>query len=169
MLKVAVLGALGRMGREVTRAVVADEQLELVVAVDPAGPRTAEEPYGIPVMGHISYLDGMDVDVMVDFTEAPSAVANILWALEHDIDCVVGTSGLGAEDLERISERATAGKANVLIASNFAIGAVIMMQFAENAARVFDQCDIVELHHRGNKDSPSGTAIETARLIEAAM
>ena len=168
MIRVAVLGALGNMGREVVGAVVADPDLELVAAVDPAG-ASSGEPYAMPVMRHISYLDGLEVDVMVDFTEAAAAVPNISWALEHGIHCVVGTTGLAGADLASIREKAESGAANVLLASNFAIGAVLMMKLAEEAAGAFDQCEIIELHHRGKKDSPSGTAIETARRIEAAM
>jgi len=169
MIRVAVLGALGKMGDAVVRAVVEDPELELTAAVDPAGPGRGGEPSSVPVLRHISYLEGLEIDVMVDFTEASAAVPNMLWALDHGIHCVVGTTGISPDDLAGIGEKAASGEANVLIASNFAIGAVMMMKLAEEAAGVFDQCEIVELHHRGKKDSPSGTAIETARRIEAAM
>ncbi|HEY5493544.1 MAG TPA: 4-hydroxy-tetrahydrodipicolinate reductase [Candidatus Anoxymicrobiaceae bacterium] len=168
MIRVAVLGALGNMGREVVRAVAEDPDLELAAAVDPVAPGRGK-PFEVAVMRHVTYLEGLDIDVMVDFTEASAAVPNILWALEQGIHCVVGTTGISPDDLARIEEKATSGDANVLIASNFAIGAVIMMKLAEVAAGVFDQCEIIELHHRGKKDSPSGTAIETARRIEAAI
>ncbi|HEY5502556.1 MAG TPA: 4-hydroxy-tetrahydrodipicolinate reductase [Candidatus Anoxymicrobiaceae bacterium] len=169
MIRVVVLGAMGRMGSEVVRAVFEDPDLELEAAVDPAGPASSSEPFGIPVMKHISYLEGLDVDVVVDFTEAASAVPNVLWALDHGIHCVVGTTGISEDDLASIGEKAEAGEANVLLASNFAIGAILMMKFAEQAAAVFEECEIIELHRRGKKDSPSGTAIDTARLIASAM
>jgi 4-hydroxy-tetrahydrodipicolinate reductase len=170
MLRVGVLGALGKMGTEVTRAVLEDDDLELACAVDPAaGEGDVVGASGVPVQSDISCMEGRDVDVCVDFTHAGAAAANILDALGLGIHCVVGTTGFSEEQLEEIRARAEGGKANVLIAPNFATGAVMMMKAAEMAARVFDQCEIIEFHHRGKKDSPSGTAIATARRIAAAM
>jgi 4-hydroxy-tetrahydrodipicolinate reductase len=168
MLRVAVIGALGNMGREVTRAVAADPELELACLVDPAA-RSDDTSEGIVVAASIDSLEGARVDVGVDFTHADAAVDNILWALEHGIHSVVGTTGLKAEELDSIGAKAASSGANVLIAPNFAIGAVVMMKASEMAARVFDQCEIIEMHHRGKKDSPSGTAIATARRIADAM
>lgn len=168
MLKVAVLGALGRMGAEVIKAVDEDPDLELAAAVDP---RATDEFAGcdMEVKADIECLEGRGVDVAVDFTHAAAAVPNILWALDNGINMVVGTTGIDDEDLARISRSAEAGSASVLIAPNFALGAVLMMKFARQAASVFDQCEIIELHHRGKKDAPSGTALTTAEQVAQAM
>jgi len=101
MIRVAVLGALGNMGREVVRAVAEDPDLELAAAVDPVAPGRGK-PFEVAVMRHVTYLEGLDIDVMVDFTEASAAVPNILWALEQGIHCVVGTTGISPDDLARI-------------------------------------------------------------------
>lgn len=168
MLKVAVLGALGRMGEEVIRAVEKDPQLEVVAVVDP---RIDDEfaGRGMAAGRDIGFLENCVVDVAVDFTQAAAAVPNILWALGHGVNIVVGTTGIDERDLEKIRLAAEDGEANALIAPNFALGAVFMMKFAREAARVFDQCEIVELHHRGKKDAPSGTALMTAEQIAASM
>jgi 4-hydroxy-tetrahydrodipicolinate reductase len=173
MIKVAVLGALGNMGREVVAAVQDDPELGLAGVVDVrAGeeePPSRHPVSGSTVLDDVSRLDSREVDVIVDFTVAHSAVRNIMWALDHGVHAVVGTTGISDEDIRQLADRAAAADANVLIAPNFAIGAVLMMKFSRMAASVFDQCEIVELHHRGKRDAPSGTAIATARLVEEVM
>jgi 4-hydroxy-tetrahydrodipicolinate reductase len=168
MIRVAVLGALGNMGREVIRAVQSDPGLELAAAVDPLAAGEFEG-CGFEVEGDIECLEGRNIDVAVDFTHAAAAIPNIMWSLDNGIHSVVGTTGIPPEKLSQIAKKAESGKANVIIAANFALGAVLMMKFAEVAAGVFDQCEIVELHHRGKKDSPSGTAVMTAARIADAM
>jgi len=173
MISVAVLGALGNMGREVISAVIGDSELELAGVVDAEASDAESLPRhpvsGLAVLDDVSRLDPATVDVVVDFTVAHGAVSNILWALDNGVHAVVGTTGISEEDIGRLTDRAASGNANVLIAPNFAIGAVLMMRFSKMAASVFDQCEIVELHHRGKRDAPSGTAIATARLVERAM
>ena len=169
MIKVAVMGAAGKMGGEVCGAVLADPGLDLVGAVDPAV-LDKEIPQalltaGITVLPGKEGLDAMAIDVMVDFTTADAAVENVLWAVENDIHSVVGTTGITEPDIKRIRGLADSGKANVVLAANFALGAVLMMKFSETAAGIFDQAEIIEMHHRGKLDAPSGTAIETARRI----
>jgi 4-hydroxy-tetrahydrodipicolinate reductase len=169
MIKVAVMGALGRMGSEVCKAVSEDPELELVGAVDPAAGEARTPPgqkrAGIEVLTDKTGLNSGAVDVMVDFTKADVAVENIFWALESGIHSVVGTTGIPEDEVARIKTSAETGKANVIIAANFALGAVLMMKFSESAAKVFDQCEIIEMHHRGKLDAPSGTAITTAKRI----
>lgn len=167
MINVAVVGALGRMGDEVCRVVIDDPGLKLVGAVDVAS--SGEKTFGVQVLDDIGLLTPGPADVLVDFTHADAAVGNIAWALDNGIHSVVGTTGIGEEEMAQIAERTASGDANVLIAANFALGAVLMMRFAEMAASVFDQCEIIELHHRGKRDAPSGTAIETARRVAGAM
>jgi 4-hydroxy-tetrahydrodipicolinate reductase len=164
---------MGRMGSEVLKAVLDDPELELSGAVDPmasglgGGILVAETEVG--VLERVEDLDAGSIDVLVDFTRASAAVSNIIWALDNGIHCVVGTTGIPDEELARIRSRAESGEANVIIAANFALGAVLMMRFSEMAARVFDQCEIIELHHRGKRDAPSGTALSTAGRVDKAM
>jgi 4-hydroxy-tetrahydrodipicolinate reductase len=173
MISVGVVGALGRMGREVVAAVSEDQELQLTAVVDRAvregGPAVCHPDCGLPVVEDIFLLDPAQVEVIVDFTIAAAAAADVMWALEHGVHSVVGTTGMCEADLLAIREKAESARANVLIAPNFAIGAVMMMRFSEMAAAAFDQCEIIELHHRGKRDAPSGTAIDTARRVERAM
>jgi 4-hydroxy-tetrahydrodipicolinate reductase len=173
MIRVAVFGALGRMGREVMSAVDADDELELAAAVDrEAAPGGEEMEVGastVTVFPSIDELDPSTIDVAVDFTVAGAAVLNIEWALANGVHVVVGTTGISAEELEKLGSMAGSSEANALIAPNFTLGAVTMMRLSEIASNVFSECEIVEMHHRGKVDAPSGTAMETARRIEGAM
>jgi 4-hydroxy-tetrahydrodipicolinate reductase len=152
-VKVAVFGARGRMGAEVCRAVEMAGGLQLVAALDLGDDRAA--------------ADG--VDVAVDFTHPDAVMENLAWCIDHGIHAVVGTTGFTDEkyDLVRrqLAERTDVG---VLIAANFSIGAVLMMHFAEQAARFYESAEIIELHHPGKADAPSGTAATTARRVAAA-
>jgi 4-hydroxy-tetrahydrodipicolinate reductase len=168
MISVAVLGAMGNMGRRVAEAVMDDPELELIALVDPAA-MLEFEGCELELMEDVDCLAPLGVDIAVDFTEPAAAYPNTMWLLENGIHAVVGTTGLSGEQLSVIRSAAERGKANAIIAPNFALGAVLMMKFAEQAARVFDQCEIIELHHRGKKDAPSGTSITTAERIEEAM
>jgi 4-hydroxy-tetrahydrodipicolinate reductase len=173
MISVAVLGAMGNMGREVVATVMEDPQLRLAGVVDAHAPgegSSLKHPVsGSIVLKDVTQLDRGQIDVVVDFTVAEAAVRNVMWALDNGVHAVVGTTGISGEDMKRLSEMASSGQANVLIAPNFAIGAVLMMRFSRMAADVFDQCEIIELHHRGKRDAPSGTAIATARLVQGEM
>lgn len=147
MIAVAVAGAAGRMGETVCRAIEGAEDLQLVGRADPAvGASLREALAGRP-------------EVLVDFTVPESAVANAREAVAAGVHVVIGTTGFPVEDLN-----ALAG-ANVFVAPNFAIGAVLMMQFAAHAARYMARAEIIELHHDGKIDAPSGTAARTARLM----
>ena len=149
MIRVAVAGAAGRMGRTVCEAVDAADDLELTGRADPAlGVALAD------VLG--------DAEVVVDFTTPQTAVDNALACLAAGVHVVIGTTGFDLAELE-----GTSG-ANVFVAPNFAIGAVLMMQFAVQAARHMAKAEIIELHHDTKVDAPSGTAARTATLIAAA-
>lgn len=172
MIRVAVIGAGGQMGREVCRAVTAAEGLELVAAVDPgaAGAQLSDLAgidSDIEVAGEIETLDGA-VDVAVDFTVPSTVGANVTWLLEHGIHAVVGTTGMSDDDKQRVKALAQEGSANAFVAPNFAIGAVLMMQFAAEAAKHLPHVEIIELHHDRKADAPSGTALRTADLIDEA-
>jgi len=171
-IQVLVCGACGRMGREVVRAVAAQPDLKLAAAVDLAD-RTCDisELAGHAAPG-VELLDDLTTaieasrpEVMVDFTLPGSVMGNLRTALEHKVACVVGTTGFTQEDLELVGGLCRAHKTPCLIAPNFAIGAVLMMQFAQEAAQHFDAAEIIELHHDQKKDAPSGTARRTAEMM----
>ena len=172
-MRIGVIGAGGRMGREVCRAVTAADGLELVAAVDPhhAG-RSVAEVAGVDAALEIAadreaLLDAQ-VEVAVDFSLPDVVGANLRWLLEHDVHAVVGATGLGDEDLVVAGELASAGAANALIAPNFALGAVLLMRFAAEAARHLPHVEVIESHHDRKVDAPSGTALRTAELIAQA-
>lgn len=152
MLRVAVIGAHGRMGATVCAAVEADLELELVARVGSCD-------------GLGTVLDA-GADVAVEFTLPSSVKANTAWLLERGVHTVVGATGLTEEDLEELA--GLTGPANCIVAPNFAVGAVLMMRMAEIAARHFDHVEIIERHHERKSDAPSGTALRVARMIAAA-
>ena len=165
MTRVGVLGAAGRMGREVCRAVAAADDLELAGAVDPNNNGLDAE--GVRVAASLESLSGSSVDVAVDFTHPSSVMPNVRWCLRNGIHAVVGTTGLTPADLDELRGLADGGPANCFVAPNFALGAVLLLRFATEAARHFDAAEIIELHHDGKADAPSGTAIATAKAIGA--
>ena len=154
-IRVGVLGARGRMGLEVCRAVDAAGDLELVAAIDEKDALAGAADAG--------------AEVLVDFTTPDVVMDNLRWAVDHGISTVVGTTGFTEDRLDRVRAwLAPTPDVGVLIAPNFGIGAVLMMQFAARAARYFESAEIIELHHPRKLDAPSGTAQHTARLIAAA-
>ncbi len=167
-IRVAVLGAMGRMGQAVCRALEVEDGLQLVAAVDSGRPG---EPVGVGGLvsqaGPDAVLDA-GAQVAVDFTVPAAALPNALWCAGHGLHCVVGTTGFGADRLEAMRAAFAPGPANCIVAPNFAIGAVLMMRFAELAAPWFDSVEIVELHHDAKLDAPSGTALLTAERVAAA-
>ena len=174
MIRVGVLGALGRMGREVCRAVAADPETALVAAIDAAA--AGESVVGDDANGAVRISDELDtltqaeVDVAVDFTHPDAVMDNIRWCVRHAVHLVVGTTGLSVQDLEEIGKliEEEGSESNVFVAPNFALGAVLMMRFASQAARFFPDVEIIELHHDRKADAPSGTALRTAQEIAAA-
>lgn len=151
------------MGSEVCRAVNADADLELAAAIDP-GAVGSETEQGIVIVGSLD--DAPQIDVLVDFTHLDSARENLKWCAARGVHAVVGTSGFGAADLGALRDAFT--ESNCVIAPNFAIGAVLMMRFAELAAPHFETAEIIEFHHDGKLDAPSGTALSTAERMAAA-
>ena len=149
MINVAVSGAAGRMGQAVCDAVERAEDMALVGRADPLLDRALQDVLG-------------DADVVVDFSRPDTALENARACLEAGVHCVMGTSGADFSELEGV------GTANLLVAPNFAIGAVLMMELAQRVAEYLPECEIVELHHDGKLDAPSGTAARTAELVRAA-
>ena len=163
MIRVGVVGAAGRMGATVCAAVAADSSLELVAAVDTTGDVTAQ---GVTISRELKALADAKVDVVVDFTVAAAARVTLPWLALHGVHAVVGTTGFNDADLAAFKREFS--RSNCLIAPNFAIGAVLMMRFAEVAAPFFDTAEIIEIHHDAKADSPSGTAVATAQRMAAA-
>jgi 4-hydroxy-tetrahydrodipicolinate reductase len=165
VIRVAVFGAAGRMGREVCRTVAAADDLELVAAVDPHHSGEVEE---VRVVADAAAIETARPEVAIDFTQPDAVMGNARWCLAHGVHVVIGTTGLQPDDVDELARLAAADDANAIVAPNFAIGAVLMMRFAEQAAKLLGAAEIVELHHDGKKDAPSGTALTTARRIAAA-
>ena len=158
MIRVAICGACGKMGQEVVKAVENDEQLELVAKIDLCG-------------GHEIYetiedaLKENKIDVLVDFTQPKSIFENAKKCLNNGICSVIGTTGLLEEQIKELENLSKEKNVSCLIAPNFSTGAVLMMMFAEQAAKYFDNAEIIEFHHNQKKDAPSGTAIKTAQMM----
>ena len=163
-IRVGVIGAAGRMGATVCSAVVADKNLELVAAVDTASAGSVIN--GITVSSELRALADAKVEVAVDFTVAAASRINLPWLAMHNVHAVVGTTGFTDQDIEDFKKMFSSS--NCIVAPNFAIGAVLMMRFAEIAAPFFDTAEIIEIHHDGKADSPSGTAVSTAKRMAAA-
>jgi 4-hydroxy-tetrahydrodipicolinate reductase len=167
VVRVGVVGAGGRMGATVCEAVAGEATLELVAAVDPGAVGVLRS--GVSVAGQLDALDEAQCDVVVDFTVAEAGRVTLPWLAAHGIHAVVGTTGFTPDDFESFRCAFDSGRAaNCLIASNFAISAVLMMRFAEMAAPYFETAEIVELHHDQKVDAPSGTAVTTAQRMAAA-
>ncbi len=155
-IRVGVLGARGRMGSEVCRAVDRADDLDLVAMVDTGD--------------ILNFVSDAGAEVVVDFTHPDVVMDNIRWCIDEGINVVVGTTGFDAERIETVRSWVDAAPqpVGVVIAPNFGIGAVLMMQFAARAAGYFEAAEIVELHHADKVDAPSGTARRTAEMIGAA-
>ena len=184
-MRVLVFGSAGQMGSVVCNAVAADPQLQLAVALDPANasnspantanpnPAAADQPLTVTAL---SQVDPAQVDVAVDFTVAQAALPNALWCAQNGIHAVIGTTGLAEADMAQLqtafspanssnpaspaANLANSNPANCLVAPNFAIGAVLLMRFAETAAKFFNSAEVIEQHHDAKIDAPSGTALQ---------
>jgi 4-hydroxy-tetrahydrodipicolinate reductase len=154
-IKVAVLGAKGRMGATTVDAINGANDLELVASLD--------------IGDSLDLLVSTGAEVVVDFTHPDSVMGNLEFAINHEISVVVGTTGFNSEKLESIKVWLDSHpKVGALIAPNFGLGAVLMMQFAAQASKYFESVEIIELHHPNKADAPSGTAARTAELITEA-
>ncbi|WP_196604773.1 4-hydroxy-tetrahydrodipicolinate reductase [Pectinatus haikarae] len=171
MIKVIVNGAYGKMGRAVLKAVSDDKELELVGASDIKGGMDVGDLIGSKKTGIIvnenlqSVIDTAYPDVMVDFTKPDAVFSNACLALKNHVSPVIGTTGLSDEAKDKLNQLALAQNTPAFIAANFAIGAVLMMMFAKEAAKYLPNVEIIELHHDQKLDAPSGTAITTAEII----
>lgn len=166
-IRVAVSGASGRMGQEVVQTVLRQHDMRLVAALDVTGVgREAAPSCGVMVTDDMAAaLNG--ADVLVDFTRGDAAPAVLRAAVAAGVPCVVGTTGIGQAVLDELDASAKARGVPVLLAPNFALGAVLMMRFAQEAARFYEWAEIIEMHHENKVDAPSGTALRTADLMAA--
>lgn len=173
-LRVVAIGAGGKMGREVVKAVHTAPDMELVGGVDVGCPGTdvgtlaGLGELGMPVFATLDEaIDVAKPTAVVDFTQPSSVLANVTTAVDRGVCAVVGTTGLSNSEWAGIDRLAKERGVGVIHTPNFAIGAILMMRFAQEAARLFDQVEIIELHHDQKHDAPSGTALYTAELIRA--
>lgn len=169
-IRIVINGALGRMGREITKAVLSNPELEIVGAVEEKVtqqylplPETSEL---IPFSSNLSsLLKSCNPDVVVDFTNAASSIAAARVAIRQGISIVIGTTGLSEEHLKEIEQLCQANSVGAIVAPNFSLGAVLLMHLAKIAAKFFDYAEIIEMHHDKKIDAPSGTAISTAKAM----
>lgn len=171
-IRVSVSGAGGRMGKEVVKMVLQDESLELVAAIAPsAGTIDAGTMVGLPACGIKTTmfvedtLQQVESDVMIDFSIPQVVMKNTLLAIEHGVRPVIGATGFQSDEIEQLKSICREKKLGGLIAPNFSIGAILMMRFAQQAAKYFPDLEIVEYHGDQKLDAPSGTAVKTAELI----
>jgi len=158
MIKVAVCGACGKMGREVVKAIKEDESLELAAEIDICGGHDVFETIE-------NALREAKIDVLVDFTQPKSIFENAKFCLNHGIRPVIGTTGLSDDQLNELKALSREKSISCFIAPNFSTGAVLMMMFSAQAAKYFDNAEIIEFHHNQKKDAPSGTAVKTAKMM----
>lgn len=174
-IRVGVVGAAGRMGQQVCRALAADEQYEIVLAVDryhngeTIRAFTGGQGPDIKIEDRLgAALDRVKTDTIIDFTHPSSAAQHALSALKRGVSPVIGTTGMSDSDLREIELSCRDHGISALYAPNFAIGAVLMMRFAQVAARYFPDVEVIEMHHDKKEDAPSGTAMLTAALVNEA-
>jgi 4-hydroxy-tetrahydrodipicolinate reductase len=173
MIKVVVHGAAGRMGQEVLRALCSDAELEATGAVDVKADRerlwlpdgSAEIPYSADLEDIISRTNP---DVLVDFTIHQASMPAIRAAAGKGVNLVIGTTGFSSGDIEEIERLCSEGNIGAVVAPNFSLGAVLMIHMAKLASRYLDYAEVIEKHHEGKADAPSGTALSTARAMSDA-
>ena len=173
MIRVGVIGAAGRMGQMVCRTVADEPDLALVAAIDRSkvgqsmGSQIGHPNLDVPISDELDRLLEAEVEVAVDFTHPEVVMDDVRWCIEHGIHLVVGTTGLDEDELDEIRKliEDEGGEPNVIVAPNFALGAVLMQRFVAEAVRFFPAAEIIELHHDGKADAPSGTALSTARRL----
>ena len=156
MINIAVCGANGKMGQEVIKAVNSADDMTLVARIDINNGQFATIK---------DAKDSVDIDILVDFTQPQSIYENALYCLNNNINIVIGTTGLTDNQIDELKNLSESTNTGCLIAPNFSTGAVLMMKFAQTAAKYFNNAEIIELHHNQKKDAPSGTAVKTAAMM----
>ena len=174
MIRVGVIGACGRMGLMVSRAVADADDMRVVAAIDrsklgqPIGHMIGHPEVDVPVSDELDRLLEAEAEVAIDFTHPDVVMDTVRWCVSHAVHLVAGTTGITPEDLQEIEKLLSdeGHESNVVVAPNFALGAVLMQRFAAQAARYFPAVEVIELHHDQKADAPSGTAIATVRRIQ---
>jgi 4-hydroxy-tetrahydrodipicolinate reductase len=174
-LRIAVAGAAGRMGRAAVRAVAREADLALAAALGrstavgrDAGEVAGAGALGVPISANLEGALAAGIDVLVDFSPGPAALDHARAAIPSGVSPVIGGTGLTTQQINDLTSLCEARGVGAVVAPNFAIGAVLMMEFARAAARYFPHAEIIELHHDRKRDAPSGTAVKTASLIAGA-
>jgi len=162
MKKIILAGGFGKMGQAIQTAIANESDLELVGILS----HTLQEA-DVPVFTDLQVID-VHADVWVDVTNPTAVFENAEYALKHGMNVVIGTSGLSEEQVEQLQQIAQATNKHAIIVPNFSLSAVLLMQFAQKAAAFFPNAEILEIHHPGKVDAPSGTAKATAKLIAEA-
>ena len=172
MIKVGVVGALGKMGREVVNAVLKSDDMQLVCAVDvrengsDIGKIINGTEIGVKIFTDISEAINLSSpDVMIDFTQPQGIFEHVCTYIKNNVKSVIGTTGLKENQIEQLRILSSENNTGCLIAPNFSTGAVLMMMFSKMAAKYFNNAEIIELHHNQKKDAPSGTAVKTAQMM----
>jgi 4-hydroxy-tetrahydrodipicolinate reductase len=170
LIGVVINGALGKMGREITKAIVSEPGLKAAGAVEKEVAQQylplAEATELVPFSSDLgSLLKSCDADVVVDFTNAEASMAAARIAIKQKVNMVIGTTGLSEENLAEIEQLCKANGVGVVVAPNFSLGAALLMHLSRFAAKLFDHAEIIEMHHDKKADAPSGTAIATARAM----
>jgi 4-hydroxy-tetrahydrodipicolinate reductase len=171
--RVIVRGALGRMGQVMINTLCREPEIQLVGAVELEATEDnlplPDSSGTIPLSSDLDYiLTNCQADVLLDFTTARAVMPAVHTATKHSVNLVIGTTGLSADELGEIDRLATEHQVGVIVAPNFALGAVLMIHLSKIAAKYLDYAEIIELHHHLKADSPSGTAISTARAMAQA-
>jgi len=174
--RVCVIGCLGKMGQVVCRGLLANHDYELAAAIDitrigdDIGQALNTSHLGVPISSNLQKTLGeMKIDAAIDFTTPAAVVSNVAQCLQESVPVLVGTTGISQEDSEKLHHLATNTNTPVLVVPNFAIGALLMMEFCKKAARYMPNMEIIELHHPQKIDKPSGTALITRETILKAM
>ncbi len=172
MIKAGVVGALGKMGKQVVKSVLEADDMELVCAIDVLGEGTdagfaaAGKECGVLIQTDIkNTISTSKPDVIIDFTQPNGIFEHVKTYMELNVKSVIGTTGLNEENINDLRNLSEKTKTGCLIAPNFSTGAVLLMMFAKQAAKYFNNAEIIELHHNQKKDAPSGTAVKTAQLM----
>lgn len=175
MIKIGVVGALGKMGKEVVKAVINADDTELVMAVDILGAGTDAGLVATGKECNVKIETDLELaietkkpDVIIDFTQPSGIYDHVCTYMQHQVKSVIGTTGLKEDQIEKLKQMSKEKNTGCLIAPNFSTGAVLLMMFAKQAAKYFNNAEIIELHHNQKKDAPSGTAIKTAELMAEA-
>jgi 4-hydroxy-tetrahydrodipicolinate reductase len=172
-IRVAVHGALGKMGQTLVATLCREPDMQLVAAVDAKATEDhltlADGSARIPLSKELEpILDSCQPQVVVDFSQASAVLPLVQKASQHGVNLVIGTTGLSSDDIKAIDGLAKTKGIGIVIAPNFALGAVLMMHLAQLAGRYLDYAEIIELHHEGKLDAPSGTALTTAKAMAQA-